>query len=97
MRREEERAVQMVVEEVADEVFCRLPRMLASRGVPLLRMCAPNMQMFFGRVSSNGTRLASKTNTQMTSEAEATTATRPYYKEFAEASPPLPNADRQGG
>jgi len=31
-----------VAEEVADEVSCWLPTMSASRGVPLLRIAAPN-------------------------------------------------------
>ena len=61
---------------------------------PVATNLSAEHKMFYVRHSSNGTRLASRTNTQMTSEAKAT---RLYYKDFAEASQPLPNADRQGG
>ena len=49
----------------------------------------PQHEMFSERLSSSGTRLASKTNAQMTSGAKAA---RLYYKDFAGASQPLPKS-----
>jgi hypothetical protein len=40
------RVVQMVVDQVADEVFCWRPTMSTGRGVPLLRILPTNTRCF---------------------------------------------------
>jgi hypothetical protein len=61
--REKERAP---VGMVADEVFCWLPTMSASRGIPLLRVSPSNTRCLLQSLEQRDA-LCSKTNTQMRS------------------------------
>src|ERR1700694_1707841 len=75
--REKER---MPVQMVADEVFCWLPTMSTSRGIPLLRVSPSNTRCLLQSLEQRDA-LCSKTNTQMRSVNKA------LYKEFARAKP----------
>jgi hypothetical protein len=47
-----------IVQMVADEVFCQLPKNSKRQGIPLLRVRLTNMPMFSDRVSISGIRFA---------------------------------------
>lgn len=87
--------VQKRVDEVADEVFCRLPRISASAEASRCYELSAQTQDVFLETVEQRDVLASGTNTQMTSEAEAKQQDS-TIRGLAEARLPLPN-DRQGG